>query len=132
MRRLLEWFDRKFHNEVNSFLLHEKMEKRLFGLGAPDLANLRAGREALRAHLRVMEDLLSERNWLAGEALTFGDIAAAAHLSVIDYMGEAPWPDFPMVKTWYGRFKSRPAFRPLLADRLPGLPASPHYDDLDF
>ena len=132
VRRLLEWFDRKFHNEVNSFLLHEKMEKRLFGLGAPDLANLRAGREALRAHLKIMEALLAERNWLAGDALSLGDIAAAAHLSVIDYMGEAPWADVPMVKTWYGRFKSRPAFRPLLADRLPGLPASAHYDDLDF
>ena len=131
-RRLLEWFDRKFHNEVNSFLLHEKMEKRLFGLGAPDLANLRAGREALRTHMQALEGLLGERDWLAGEALSLGDIAAAAHLSVIDYMGEVPWPDFPLTKTWYARFKSRPAFRPLLADRLPGLPPASHYDDLDF
>ena len=41
----------KFDFEVNSLLLHEKMEKRLLGLGAPDLANLRAGREALRRRL---------------------------------------------------------------------------------
>lgn len=131
-RRLLEWFDRKFHNEVNSFLLHEKMEKRLFGLGAPDLANLRAGRDALRAHMTTLEGLLAERDWLAGGALSLGDIAAAAHLSVIDYLGEVPWKDFRLTKTWYVRLKSRPGFRPLLADRLPGLPPASHYDDLDF
>jgi glutathione S-transferase len=131
-RRLQEWFDRKFHNEVNGFLLHEKMEKRLFSLGAPDLAALRHGREALRAHMQALEGLLAARDWLAGDALTLGDVAGAAHLSVIDYMGEAPWGDFPLTRTWYGRFKSRPSFRPLLADRLPGLPPSAHYDDLDF
>ena len=131
-RRLQEWFDRKFHNEVNGFLVHEKMEKRLFGQGAPDLANLRAGREALRAHLRVIEDLLAERNWLVGDSLSLADIAAAAHLSILDYLGEAPWGEFALTRTWYGRFKSRPSFRPLLADRLPGLPPSAHYDDLDF
>jgi len=131
-RRLQEWFDRKFHNEVNGWLVHEKMEKRLFGLGAPDLANLRAGREALRAHLRMVEGLLGERNWLAGDDLSLADVAAAAHLSVLDYLGEAPWGEVALTRTWYARFKSRPAFRPLLADRLPGLPPSPHYDDLDF
>ncbi|CAN5210758.1 FtsZ-binding protein FzlA [soil metagenome] len=131
-RRLLEWFDRKFHNEVNSFLLHEKMEKRLFGLGAPDLANLRSGRDALRAHMKTLEALLATRDWLAGDALSLGDIAAAAHLSVIDYLGEAPGRDFPLTNTWYARRKSRPPFLPLLADRLPGLPPATHYDDLDF
>lgn len=131
-RRLLEWFDRKFHNEVNGFLLHEKMEKRLFGLGAPDLASLRIGREALRAHMHMLEALLAERDWLGGETLSLGDVAAAAHLSVIDYLGETPWRDFPLTRTWYGRFKSRPCFRPLLADRLAGLPPAKDYDDLDF
>ena len=131
-RRLLGWFERKFDYEVNGLLLHEKMEKRLLGLGAPDLANLRAGREALRAHLGVMDGLLGAREWLAGPALTLADLAAAAHLSVIDYVGEAPWDDHPHARRWYARIKSRPAFRPLLADRQPGLPPSAHYDDLDF
>src|SRR6187549_1500537 len=50
-RRLMQWFDRKFAYDVNSLLLHEKMEKRLYGLGAPSLGNLRTGREALKQHL---------------------------------------------------------------------------------
>lgn len=131
-RRLMAWFERKFTDEVNGFLLHEKMEKRLLGLGAPELSALRRGRDSLRAHLGMMEDLLGARDWLAGDSFSLADIAAAGHLSVIDYMGEAPWEAFPATKLWYVRLKSRPSFRPLLADRQPGLPPAAHYDDLDF
>ena len=131
-RRLLQWFDRKFDYEVGSFLLHEKMEKRLLGLGAPELAALRRGREALRAHMSYLEHLLAERDWLAGRRLSLADFAGAAHLSVIDYFGDVPWRDFSAVKTWYMTVKSRPCFRPLLADRWPGLAPAGHYDDLDF
>ncbi len=131
-RRLQDWFDRKFHNEVNAYLLYEKMEKRLLGLGAPDLAGIRRGREALRGHLAYLDTLLDAREWLAGRRMSLGDIAAAGHLSVIDYIGEAPWDQFRHVRTWYMKIKSRPCFRPLLADRMPGLPPSAHYHDLDF
>ncbi|WP_333585538.1 FtsZ-binding protein FzlA [Phenylobacterium sp.] len=131
-RRLLQWFDRKFDYEVGSFLLHEKMEKRLLRMGAPDLAALRRGREALRHHLAYLAHLLAERDWLAGRRLSLADFAGAAHLSVIDYFGDVPWRDFSTVKTWYMTVKSRPAFRPLLADRWPGLAPAAHYDDLDF
>jgi glutathione S-transferase len=131
-RRLMQWFDRKFDAEVNAWLLHEKMEKRLLGLGAPDLSALRRGRDALRDHLRYIETLLAERDWLAGGRLSLGDFAAAAHLSVIDYFGDIPWRDFPAAKTWYMKLKSRPCFRPLLADRWPGMVPAGHYDDLDF
>ena len=131
-RRLQQWFDRKFDFEVNALLLHEKMEKRLLGLGAPDLPSLRAGREALRGHMAVIDRLAAERDWLAGRTLSLADIAAAAHLSVVDYVGEVPWGDFAQAKSWYARIKCRPSFRPLLADRQPGLPPSEHYHDLDF
>ena len=131
-RRLVQWFDRKFDFEVNGLLLHEKLEKRLMGLGAPDLSALRHGREALRAHLLHIESLLSARDWLAGSRLSLADFAGAANLSVIDYFGDVPWKDFPAAQTWYMKLKSRPCFRPLLADRWPGLVPAGHYDDLDF
>jgi glutathione S-transferase len=132
VRRLLQWFDRKFEFEVGGFILHEKMEKRLLGLGAPELANLRQGREGLKNHLHYMDSLLQGREWLAGRRLSLADFAAAAHLSVIDYFGDVPWKDFATVKTWYMKLKSRPAFRPILLDRWPGLTPAQHYDDLDF
>jgi glutathione S-transferase len=131
-RRLLQWFDRKFDFEVNGLLLHEKMEKRLHGLGAPDLSNLRQGREALRVHMGYIESLMAERDWLNGYRLSLADFAAAGHLSVIDYFGDVPWADFRGARTWYMKIKSRPCFRPLLADRWPGLAPAAHYDDLDF
>jgi glutathione S-transferase len=131
-RRLISWFDRKFEYEAGGYLLHEKMEKRLLGLGAPELANLRQGREGLKTHLAYIEGLLQAREWLAGRRLSLADFAAAAHLSVVDYFGDVPWADFAAAKTWYMKLKSRPAFRPLLADRWPGLNPARHYDDLDF
>jgi len=131
-RRLMQWFDRKFDAEVNAYLLHEKLEKRLAKLGAPDLSNMRMGRDALKFHLNYLEELLKRRDWLAGRRVSLGDFAAAAHISVLDYFGDIPWRDIPSVKTWYMKIKSRPCFRPLLADRWPGLAPAGHYDDLDF
>ncbi len=131
-RRLVAWFERKFDFEVNALLLHEKMEKRLMQLGAPDIGLMRAGREALRDHLRYFESLLQARNWLAGQALSYADFAAAGQLSVMDYLDEINWTRYPALKTWYMVMKSRPAFRPLLNDKLPGVPSSAHYKELDF
>jgi glutathione S-transferase len=131
-RRLLQWFDRKFDFEVAGYLLHERMEKRLLGLGAPNLANLRQGRDGLRTHLAYMETLLAERDWLSGRRLSLADFAGAAYLSVIDYFGDLPWRDAPAVKTWYMKLKSRPCFRDLLRDRWPGFTPAGNYDDLDF
>jgi glutathione S-transferase len=131
-RRLMTWFERKFEFEASGYILHEKIEKRLLGLGAPELANLRTGKDGLKRHLFMIDDLLQAREWLAGRRLSLADFAAAAHLSVIDYFGDVPWREVPAVKTWYMKLKSRPCFRPLLTDRWPGLHPAGHYDDLDF
>jgi len=131
-RRLMTWFEGKFAFEAGGYILHEKLEKRLMGLGAPDLSNLRQGKEALKSHLFMLDDLLQAREWLAGKRLSLADFAAAAHLSVIDYFGDVPWREAPAVKTWYMKMKSRPCFRPLLSDRWPGLAPAGHYDNLDF
>ena len=131
-RRLISWFEGKFAFEAGGYILHEKIEKRLLGLGAPELANLRQGKDALKNHLFMLDELLQAREWLAGKRLSLADFAAAAHFSVIDYFGDMPWREFPAVKTWYMKMKSRPCFRPLLNDRWPGLHPAGHYDDLDF
>jgi glutathione S-transferase len=132
VRRLMNWFDRKFDVDVNSLLLHEKMEKRLLSLGGPDMQTIRAGNQATRFHMSYMEKLLGERDWLAGRRLSLADLTAAGHISVIDYFGDVPWRDFPAVKTWYMVLKSRPSFRTLLTDRHPGMQPSSYYRDLDF
>ena len=131
-RRLITWFDRRFTDEVNAVLLHERMEKPLLRLGPPEARALREGRDALKVHLALLEDLLAQRDWLAGRRMGQADLAVAAHLSVLDYFGEAPWASWPALKTWYSKLKSRPSFRPLLADRFPGVNPAVWYTDLDF
>lgn len=132
VRRLVQWFDHKFQREVTQNLLHEKLIKRVLGQGGPDSTAIRAGRANIRIHLDYIAWLVDRRNWLAGENFSLADITAAAHLSCIDYLGDVPWEDFPDAKDWYARIKSRPSFRPLLADNLPGTQPAAHYADLDF
>jgi glutathione S-transferase len=132
VRRLLAWIDQKFHAEVTRNLLHEKQMKRLLGQGGPDAAALRAGYANLGPHLDYLAWLVETRPWLAGPSLTLADLAAAAHLSALDYLGDVDWSRAEPVRDWYARLKSRPAFRPLLNDRVSGLPPAPHYADLDF
>jgi glutathione S-transferase len=102
------------------------------GGGPPNTDALRAARHNIRYHLAYLGWLARTRNWLAGERLTLADLAAAAHLSAVDYLGEVPWTEDEAAKTWYARVKSRPSFRPILADVLAGVPPSTSYADLDF
>lgn len=131
-RRLVAWFDLKFEREVTRNLVGEKMMKRFLGLGEPNSAAIRAGHANLPVHLDYITYLAERRTWLAGDQFSLADIAAAAHLSCLDYIGDVPWGDYPAAKDWYVRIKSRPSFRPLLADHIAGLPPPRHYADLDF
>jgi Glutathione S-transferase len=131
-RRLVAWFERRFSDDVNAILLHERMEKPLLRLGPPDARLLREGRAALKAYLVQLEEFLHTRDRLAGRSLSVADLAGAAHLSALDYFGELPWSTYPALKTWYASIKSRPSFRTLLSDRFPGVQPSAQYADLDF
>ena len=135
-RRLCDWFNLKFFHEVSNWLVTEKVYKQYMPRerngGGPDMDLVRAARANIRTHLRYIGYLAGKRNWLAGDRLSYADLAAAAHLSSVDFLGDIPWEDNEGAKLWYARIKSRPSFRPLLADRLPGLSPNPAYADLDF
>ena len=136
VRRISDWFNRKFYDEVSRYLVEEKVHKRYMssgeGGGPPEGAILRAARTNVRYHLKYLGHLLHRRNWLAGDRLSYADLAAGAHLSVCDFLGDVPWDEDETAKHWYARLKSRPSFRPLLADRILGLSASATYANLDF
>jgi glutathione S-transferase len=136
VRRLANWYNDKFYAEVSGPLVNERVFKRYMtaeqGGGPPDTDVLRAARHNIRYHMAYLGWLVRTRDWLAGERMSLADLAAAAHLSVADYLGEVPWNENEAAKHWYARVKSRPAFRPLLADTLAGLPPARSYADLDF
>jgi glutathione S-transferase len=132
VRRLVAWFDRKFNAEVTDNLVGEKIIKRLTGTGQPDSSAIRAGHSNIRYHLEYIAYLMERRTWLAGERMSLADIAAAAHLSCVDYLGDVPWDKHPEAKDWYARIKSRPSFRAILADQVPRMNPPKAYADLDF
>lgn len=132
VRRLVAWFDVKFTREVTDLLVGEKLIKRFSGQGTPHAQSIRAGHANIHYHLDYIGWLTERRTWLAGDAFSMADIAAATQLSCLDYLGDVPWDDHPDAKDYYARIKSRPTFRALLNDHLPGMPPPKHYTDLDF
>ncbi len=132
IRRLIAWFDKKFVRDVTDLIWHEKLIKRLRDRATPDSAAVRRGLANIHEHLDYIGHLFDQNHWLGGDDLTLADLTAAAQLSVLDYMGDVPWEKHPAAKLWYAKIKSRPSFRPLLADRLPSIRPVTHYDDLDF
>lgn len=132
IRRLADWFDHKFFEEVTRHLLMEKYFKRLAGGGGPESLSIRAGKANILYHLDYIAFLTQRRVWLAGDQLTLADISAAAQLSSLDYFGDVPWEHSKEAKEWYALIKSRPAFRQILADYVPGVRPPEHYNNLDF
>jgi glutathione S-transferase len=136
VRRLTSWFNDKFYEEVSGALVMERVYKRYIpmtqGGGSPDTETLRAARSNIKYHLAYIGWLIRSRDWLAGDSLTYADLAAAAHLSTADYLGDVPWDEDETAKAWYARVKSRPSFRTLLNETVPGLAPAASYANLDF
>jgi glutathione S-transferase len=131
-RRLVGWFDVKFNREVTDNIVGEKLMKRFLKLGEPHGPSIRAGSANIHYHLDYIGFLTEKRKWLAGEVFSLADITAAAHLSAIDYIGDVPWDEHHAARDWYSRVKSRPSFRSLLEDRIPGFTPVEHYENVDF
>ena len=136
VRRLMSWFNEKFFAEVTGPLTMERLYKRQMpasaGGGSPDTDAIRVARHNMRYHLAYIEWLARTRDWLAGERMSYADLAAATHLSAADYLGDVPWNESEIAKNWYARVKSRPSFRQLLTETLAGIPPSETYANLDF
>jgi len=136
VRRLVDWFLGKLDNEVTRHIARERVFKLQMaaeqGGSSPDSTAIRAARNNIRQHMKYVDWLSATRDWLGGAQPSYADMAAAAAISILDYLGEVEWADHPAARDWYSRMKSRPSFRPLLSDRVRGLSPVAHYGDLDF
>ncbi len=133
--RWLDWAMGPFHEQVTQKIVFEKASPRFTGglaRRAPDMNVIRQGREAIKPALATIGKIAEQRGNLAERDCTLGDFAVAAQISTLDYFGEVPWAEFPQATEWYIRMKSRPSFRTLLGDRVPGQPPVSHYAELDF
>jgi glutathione S-transferase len=132
MWRLVEWVLMKLSDEATRYIVEEKIVKRDRPGATPDPAVLRVAKANLVEHMLYFNWLFATRQWMAGEVMSLADFALAAHLSTLDYLGDVDWESAVEVRQWYARIKSRPAFRPLLSDRVGGMPPHAGYADLDF
>ncbi len=132
--RLLDWAMGPLFELVTRKIVFEKGSQRYTGARvtrAPDMDVVRAGREVLKGILPGLGASAERNGYLASRECSLGDLAVAAHLSALDYFGEVPWADQPAAAEWYMRMKSRPSFRSLLSDKVPGQPPVAHYSDPD-
>jgi glutathione S-transferase len=132
VRRLVAWLDDRLFREVVGPMMEERMTKRLVSRDPPDTRVLREAMKTANSYLDYFDYLLDHRRWLAGPVLSLGDLAAAAHLSVADYLGGLDWRGHKQTKDWYSVMKSRPSFRPLLTERMEVIAPPAHYDKVDF
>jgi len=132
IRRLVALFDENFFGDVTGPLLHERMKKRLVYRQSPDSRVLREAMKLAHEHLYYIDYLVDTRPWLAGATMSLADLAAAAQISVADYLGGLDWAGHEQAKSWYSVFKSRPSFRPLLAERMEVIQPPSHYADVNW
>ncbi len=132
IRRLVSWFDQNFFGDITAPMLHERMKKRLVERQPPDAKILREAMRLANSHLDYIDYLIDHRAWMAGSTMSMADLAAAAQISVADYLGGIDWTGHEQTKAWYAMFKSRPSFRPLLSERMEGVQPPPYYELVDF
>jgi glutathione S-transferase len=131
IRRLVALFDENFYDDITAPLMHERMKKRLILRQSPDSGVLRVAMKLAHEHLEYIDYLIDNRPWLAGATMSLADLAAAAQISVADYLGGIDWSGHEQSRGWYSVFKSRPSFRPLLSERMDVIQPPSHYADVD-
>ena len=131
VRRLVALYDETFFADITGPLLHEKVKKRLVLRQSPDSRTLRETTRLLHEHLDYLDWLVDNPRWLAGAQLSLADFAAAAQLSVVDYLDGIDWTGHQSAHGWYRVIKSRPSFAPLLRQKMDGIPPPKHYSDVN-
>lgn len=131
IRRLTALFDENFYTDVTAPLMLERMKKRIVLRQPPDSRALREAMRMAHGHLDYMDWLIDNRPWLAGSTMSMADLAAAAQISVADYLGGIDWKGHEQTRGWYAVFKSRPSFRPLLSERMDVIKPPAHYAQVD-
>ena len=131
IRRLVALFDENFYEDVTGPLLLERMKKRLILRQSPDSRALREAMRLAHEHLEYIDYLIDHQRWLAGATMSLADLAAAAQISVADYLGGLDWSGHEQARAWYSVIKSRPSFRPLLTERMEVIQPPSHYADVN-
>ncbi len=137
IRRMCDWCNVKFYNEVVSYIVNEKVINFHKTRELPDTQILAIAAHNLMPHLDYFGYLISNNGWIAGRKMSLADLTLAASISVLDYLGMIPWTKMndgnkSYIRDWYVLIKSRPSFRAILQDSIAGFTPPNHYRELDF
>lgn len=137
IRRMIDWFNVKFYQDVMFHIVSEKIIIFFKSGEMPNTQVLSAAKHNLSSHLDYLGYLLGNNGWVGGRKFSAADVVAAANISVLDYLGMIPWQNIMNgnkgnIKEWYSIVKSRPSFRSILQDLVPGFVPPAHYKELDF
>ena len=130
--RLVGWFDELMYREAVQPIFKELVYKQIYDRQSPDSVCIRAARHNVDRHMQYINHLARHRGCMADETISLADFAAAAQVSVLDYLGEVEWDRYVFAKNWYMPIKSRPSFQPLLSDRIRGILPASVYLHIDF
>ena len=133
IRWVCDFFNENFYHAVTKPLLTARIYTRLCGITA-DANCLRTGHRNREIYLNMFEQMLHKDDYVGCHEFSFGDVAAGAHVSLLDYCGEMVWDTekYPRIYEWYSAVKSRPSFQKLLTDRIGTIIPSRTYANLDF
>lgn len=131
IRRLVAWFDEQFYAQVTAPLLCGRLIARHRDGTDCTKAFLADAQRNADTYLDEVSFLVGKRSWLAGPTLSLADLAAAAQISIADYLSGINWSGHDQALTWYSVFRSRRSSQPLLAERMTGIDPPPHYANLD-
>lgn len=132
IRAHMQWFNDTLYRQVSKILIDEKIIRLMMRLGSPRSDFLKVAKKNLNKHFQYLSGLLEDKNYIVSDKISCADIAASSHISVIDYFGEINWNQWPDIKRWYSLIKSRPGFKSILQDEIPGFSSPEHYSVLDF
>lgn len=132
IRKIIHWVNVKMYEDATKHILNEKIYNFLTTKEFPNASTLKICRTNLSHHLMYLNFLLTKKEWLGGNDFSLADIVASCHISSLDYINEINWDFYKELKDWYVVIKSKPSFRQILRDSIPGFTPSPQYRELDF
>ena len=132
IRRMISWVFGKFYEDSIKIIIEERLLYFHLKKSSPDSKSIQLAKSRLKEHLEYFSSILGNRDWIACNKSSMADMALAAAISILDYMGEINWHEYKQLKSWYMIMKSKPSFRFVLKEKILGYTASSTYELLDF
>jgi glutathione S-transferase len=115
---ITRWFswNQQHFSRAGGSLYFENIVKKRFGIGAPDPVEVEHALGEFRRWATVLNDHLSGRTWLVGQAITVADFSVAmtlpyadeAHLPVGEFANVCRWHDqLNQIEGWRAPFPAR-------------------------